>query len=146
MAIADSLGPYLLDANIVMYAVGRDHPLREPCRRALALAREEKLRLVVSTEVLQEILHRYHRISRLDLAEAAYSALKELSDDVLVVDERDLDGALALLREHPRLTARDAVHAATVRNRSLAGVLSTDRHFDGLEGLARLDPASLEPA
>ena len=26
------IGPYFLDANIIMYALGQEHPLKEPCR------------------------------------------------------------------------------------------------------------------
>ncbi len=37
--------------------------------------------------------------------------------------------------------ARDAVFAALALNRGIDAILATDRAFDGIEGLERIDPA-----
>ncbi|OGU20450.1 MAG: hypothetical protein A3K13_08350 [Gemmatimonadetes bacterium RIFCSPLOWO2_12_FULL_68_9] len=46
-----------VDTNVLMYAVGGDHPLREDARFFFEEALERRERLVTSAEVLQELLH-----------------------------------------------------------------------------------------
>ena len=61
-----------VDANLFMYFVGAGHPLRDEARAFFIQARERDLRLVISAEVLQEILHRYLRTGRSRVADAAF--------------------------------------------------------------------------
>ena len=42
---------------------------------------------------------------------------------------------------NPRLDARDAVFAAVALNRGIDVILATDRAFDEVDGLKRIDPA-----
>jgi predicted nucleic acid-binding protein len=67
---------------------------------------------------------------------------------VLPVEERHTARALALLLDHQRsgLTPRDAVHVAVMETRGLSKVLSTDRHFDSLAQVERVDPAAFSRA
>ncbi len=44
------------------------------------------------------------------------------------------------LRPHPDLDARDAAFAALALNRGIDAILSTDKVFDEIEGLERVDP------
>ncbi len=46
-----------VDTNVFMYAVGRDHPLREEARSFFEDNVERKPQLVTSSEVLQELMH-----------------------------------------------------------------------------------------
>ena len=50
---------FFVDANVIMYAVGAEHPYRRPCLDALERIVREGLPAVVSSEVHQEIMHRY---------------------------------------------------------------------------------------
>jgi predicted nucleic acid-binding protein len=56
----------LIDSNIPTYLVGAEHPHKADAQRVLddLVVREE--RLATDAEVLQEILHRYSAISRLE--------------------------------------------------------------------------------
>ena len=47
----DSDQTYFLDANLLMYAAGSDHPLREPCRQALTKAVDQEVSLVTAEHV-----------------------------------------------------------------------------------------------
>jgi predicted nucleic acid-binding protein len=47
-----------IDANVPMYAVGREHPLREPCRLVLQRIVDGDLAACTDSEVHQEILYR----------------------------------------------------------------------------------------
>jgi predicted nucleic acid-binding protein len=41
------------------------------------------------------------------------------------------------------VAARDLLHAAVMQNHQLTHIISTDQHFDKIEGIARLDPQAL---
>jgi len=126
-----------------MYAAGGPHSLREPCRAALESAVKLRISLVTDSEVLQEILYRYFSIRKPDVAREVYGAATRLCDEVLPVTETHTARALDLLLQHPRLSARDAVHVATMESRGLRRILSTDRDFDVLDWIQRVDPADL---
>ncbi len=129
-----------LDANILMYAAGTDHPLREPCRRALELAVARRVPLVTDSEVLQEILYRYFAIRRPEVAKIVYRAATRLCTEILPVTETNTSRALQLLLERPGFSPRDAIHIATMENAGIGRILSTDTHFDGLSKVERVDP------
>ena len=138
----DSDKAYFLDANVLMYAAGSDHPLREPCRRALTKAIDQEVSLVTNAEVLQEILHCYFSIGRPETARTVHRSTIDLCDEVLPIEARHTTRALELLLEHPDLTPRDAVHVASMEYHGLELLLSTDRDFDGLSQIERIDPST----
>lgn len=133
-------GTYFLDANVLMYAAGSVHPLREPCQEALTRAVEQEVSLITDAEVLQEILHRYFSIGRPEIAQTVHQSAIDLCDEVLPIEERHTTRALELLLEHQTLTPRDAIHVATIEQHGLELLLSTDRDFDGLSQVERIDP------
>jgi predicted nucleic acid-binding protein len=137
----DTSATYFLDANVLMYAAGAVHPLREPCREALKRAVDQEVSLVTDTEVLQEILYRYFSISRGEVARAVYGSAIRLCDEIIPIDEGHTSRALEILLAHGQLSPRDAIHAATMEDHGLERLLSTDRDFDALEHLERIDPA-----
>lgn len=137
----DSDQAYFLDANVLMYAAGSDHPLREPCRQALTKAVDQEVSLVTDAEVLQEILHRYFSIGRPETARTVHQSAVDLCDEVIPIAKEDTTRALELLLEHRSLTPRDAIHVATMESHGLELLLSTDRDFDSLSQVERIDPA-----
>lgn len=75
--------------------------------------------------------------------QASERAREIVASDVPVhsVELEALVVALTLLDEHPDLPTRDAVHVVTARNRGIDLIISTDKDFDRLPGLERIDPA-----
>jgi predicted nucleic acid-binding protein len=140
-----SRGPYFLDANIVMYAIGKDHPHKELCRAVLEQVERDEIDVVTSVEVLQEILHRYYSLNRPDLAELAYRSLEKSCEQILSVTKADLDRAFDLLKIHPDIRSRDAVHAAVMLSNGLTHILSTDTHFDHIAGITRVESRAFQP-
>lgn len=136
-------GPFFLDANVVMYAVGKEHRYKESCVGILREIEASRLLVVTNVEVLQELLHHYRSLKRSDLATEVYRSTRTLCERILPIDERDLDVAHELLEQHPGIHVRDAIHAATCLRFGLDRILSTDRHFDALSKLDRIDPAGL---
>lgn len=82
-----------IDSNVPMYLVGSPHPNKDIAQRLLELATARQERLVTDAEVLQEILHRYHAIQRLEAIQPAFDALLPLVDEVLPVELRTVERA-----------------------------------------------------
>jgi hypothetical protein len=122
-----------------MYAAGRPHPHREPSLRLLKRVRSGEIEGHTSTEVLQEILYRYSALNRRDLATQVYDFFVEICPTVLDVTVADTDLARDLLLEIPALSARDAVHAAVMRNHGIDRIASFDEGFDDVPGVTRFD-------
>ncbi len=129
-----------LDANVFMYAVGMDAEWRETCDAVMERLQERDVWVVTSAEVLQEILHRYFSQHRPGDARTVHRAAVALCDEIIPVTEHHTTRALALLLEHHRLSARDAVHVATMEDRGIRTILSADQDFDGVPGVDRIDP------
>lgn len=132
-----------LDANIIMYAIGQDHPAKSGCVAALKQVEAGTIQVVTNVEVFQELLHRYYSLGRYEVANQAFTNLKTLCEQVLPVLESDLDRAYTILREQPLISVRDAIHAATMLNSGLHTIISTDRHFDVIQEITRIDPSTL---
>lgn len=133
----------VVDTTVLVYAVGADHPLREPCRNLLARVGDGSLAAVTTVDVIQELVHvRARRRGRSD-AVALGMAYATLLAPLIRPDAMDLDAGLALLLEHEELGAFDAVLAATSR-RAGAALASADAAFAVVDGLSRLDPAAGE--
>jgi hypothetical protein len=132
---------YLVDTNVFLYARGKDHPYRDPCRAVLRAAGDRHLILEASVEIVQEYAHVLLRRG-VDRS----SALEE-TDEVRsqcrlhAFDNAVLTHATRLLRKYEALGVRDAVHAATAVHAGLPRLLSADRVFETLEEITRVDPA-----
>ncbi len=132
-----------LDTAVFMYAGGVDHPLRDSCRQLLRRVADGELEAVTSTEVIQEILHRYTRIRRPDVGSAMARLALDLLAPVLPVTHALMRRVPDLIDRYPRLEARDLVHVATCLHEGITDIVSPDPGFDTVEGLRRIDPSDL---
>lgn len=141
---ARSSSALLLDTAIFLYAAGGAHRYQEACRSIVARLGAGTLRGSASVALVQEYVHARGR-----RREGRRAALAEATEISNLVDLRPFRGSdvptlLALLGAHPRLDAQDAVHAATAINNGIGAILSTDRAFDDVGGLERVDPLDTE--
>jgi uncharacterized protein len=127
-----------VDSNIPMYLVGASHPHKSDARRWLEELVSGRERLVTDAEVLQEILHRYVSIERPDAIQPAFDALLGVVDEVFAVDQAAVERAKQIVLGHKALSARDAVHLATMQIHGAKRILSFDRGFDDFPGVTRL--------
>lgn len=132
---------FLYDTSIFIYAVGREHSYRDPCREIVRRASAGDLQGEASVDLLQEFAHQRVRRTR-DRAGAARAARNVA---MLAwwhpVEVDDVQRGIDLLEAHDFLEARDAVFAALALNRGIDAILSTDRAFNEVPGLERIDPA-----
>jgi len=131
-----------IDTNVFLYALGRPHPYRDPCRDLIDDLRQGRLAGETSVEVIQEFVH--VRRAREEDAIARGRELMAFCAMVHDLEARDLARAMDILDDHPALPTRDAIHAATAINRDLNAILTADRHFDAVHGLERIDPLDSE--
>jgi predicted nucleic acid-binding protein len=127
-----------VDSNVPMYLVGAAHPHKTDAQRLLERCIADEERLVTDAEVLQEILHRYTAIGRRDAIAPAFEALLSVVDEVYPVELEDVERARDVVLAGPRLSARDAIHAAVMERRSVSSILTFDGGFDALPGVNRI--------
>ena len=133
-----------IDANVPIYAAGRDHPYKESCSRVLRMAAEEPQPFVTDSEVLQELMHRYLALGRWVLGRAVLHGFAEaMNGRIEPVHAEDVLSASRLADRHPGVSARDLVHAAVMQRLGTSRIISADTDFDRLTGIERLDPAQV---
>jgi len=123
-----------------MYLIGRPHPHKLDAQAAVERLIADRQRLVTSSEVLQEILHRYASTGRREKIQPAFDVLEAIVDETFAVERDDVQLAREVHAAHPNgeLSVRDAVHVAVMRRRQITEILSFDGGFDIVEGIARL--------
>jgi predicted nucleic acid-binding protein len=131
----------LVDADVLMYAAGTEHPFKRPSVAFLERVATGELDGALDTEVLQEVLHRYRAIERWREGRQVYDRARQLFHVILPISVDCVDEARRLLDVHPRLGARDALHGAVVRCFELDGICTYDRGFEGIEGVRRSEPS-----
>lgn len=73
-------------------------------------------------------------------------SLLDLVPTLYPVDSRDIRKAIDLFGKYaPQgVKARDVLHAAVMQNHELTCIISTDEHFDRIEGIRRVKIGTLE--
>ncbi len=132
----------LVDANILTYAAGGDHPNKRPSLAFLDAVAEERTDAALDAEVLQEVMHRYRALNSWAEGRRVYDLARRVFPVVFPISVEVLDAGRRLLDEHPRLSARDALHAGVVEVHELQGICSYDTDYDAIEWIRRSTPAS----
>lgn len=119
----------VLDTTVLVYAVGTDHRLRDPCRELVRAVAAGEIEATTSIEVIQEFVHvRARRRGGTDAVRVG-SDYAEILAPLLIVDASDLLSGLALFERGERLGAFDAVLAATASARGATALVSADAAF-----------------
>lgn len=121
-----------------MYVVGADHPNKHRSIELLESLIRSDERLVTSTEVFQEILHRYTAIGRLDAIDPAFDCLTNVIDEVLAFTMSDVTRTRQIIGELQSISARDALHVAVMESADINRILSFDHGFDICRWIERL--------
>jgi predicted nucleic acid-binding protein len=137
---------FFVDASIPIYAAGRPSEYKETCTRLLEKIEAVQLKAVIDTEVIQEILYRFHRLDMdgqgLELSENVL----RLGMRVLPVTRRDIEDALPLFGKYSssRVPPRDTLHTAVMLNNDLTEIITLDKHFgDIIKEVRRIEPSGL---
>jgi predicted nucleic acid-binding protein len=139
--VARRLKRFLYDTSIFIYALGGDSPYQAPCRQIVRKATAGDLQGEASADLLQELVHQRSR--RTGDRAGAVAATRRVAKLVRLhlLEPDDVLRGIDLYERNPRLDARDAVFAAVALNRGIDAILTTDRAFEEVDGLERIDPA-----
>ena len=134
----------VLDTTVLAYAVGTEHPLREPSRRLIRAIGDGIVTAATTVDVIQEFGHGHER--RRARAEAAAHARRyaTLLAPLLAPGEGDLAAGLQLFERQERLDAFDAVLAATAIAHEAKALVSADRAFASVRRLPFVELGSPE--
>lgn len=116
-----------IDTNVFMYAVGRPHPLRTAAREFFLLCNGNRTPLCTSVEVLQELVHAYLPVARVEVLDAAMELVARARVQVWSLEEEDVTLARQLHEQYPMLGARDLCHLASCRRRGVSEVMTYDQ-------------------
>ena len=116
-----------VDTSVLMYAVGRKHPLRPTARRFFAEATRDQQPLAASSEVLQELAHAYLPVERMRALAAALQIVDRTRMEVWPLERDDVVLGIELAVRHPGLGARDLCHLASCQRRGVTRIKTFDR-------------------
>jgi predicted nucleic acid-binding protein len=134
----------VLDTTVLVYAVGGEHPLREPSRRLVEAIAAGRIDATTTVEVIQEFVRiRARRQGRADGAKVGRN-FAELLAPLLVVQEATVDAGLSLFERSKSLGAFDAFLAATAIASDADALVSADRAFSSVARLAHIVPGTTE--
>ena len=140
-----STGVVMLDTNIPMYAAGKDHAYKLPCAWVIKEITEDRLSAVVDTEMIQEVLYRFGGAGQWDTALKMATDLIAIATEIYPVRASDTMLCIELCKQYgPQgIRVRDLLHIAVMQTNGLDTIISTDKHFDRIAGIHRLDPQAM---
>ncbi len=114
-----------VDTNVVMFAVGREHPLRGEAREFFEVNLDSGL--CTSAEVLQELIHAYLPVQRMATLDAAFTLVERCVPQIFSVEATDVRSARLLVDRYPELGSRDLLHLAICRRHDVKKLKTFDR-------------------
>jgi predicted nucleic acid-binding protein len=114
-----------VDTNVIMFAVGREHPLRASAQSFFESSIDHGL--CTSAEVLQELMHAYLPVQRMATLDAAFRLVERAIPRVLPIEADDVRSARLLADRHPELGSRDLLHLAVCRRHGVRQIKTFDR-------------------
>jgi uncharacterized protein len=134
----------VLDTTVFVYAVGTEHPLREPSRRLVHALTQGRVHATTTPEVIQEFCHvRARRRGRRDAAALARDYVRLLTP-LLTSDPGHVTDAVTLFERHEGLDAFDALLAATAVAAAPEALVSADPAFRAVPRLRHVAPGTAE--
>ncbi len=124
-----------VDTNLFMYAVGRPHPLRDPAQEFFVQANRNGTPLCTSAEVLQELVHAYLPVARIETLDAAMALIRGSRMEVWPLEEEDVTLARQLHEQFSGLSPRDLCHLASCRRRGVSRIKTFDHALRAVSGV-----------
>lgn len=134
-----------VDANIPVYAAGRDHQYKDPCARIIRAIAYNPAHFMTDAEVLQELMHHFLRTNRWTAGREMFLTFEMLlRGRIEPTYSDDVSMAARMADEGHRARSRDLVHASVMRRCGTSLCISADTDFDRIPGVRRLDPMQLD--
>lgn len=130
----------LIDTNIIMYALGRAHPLREKCRDIFTGIVNNAVEANIDTELLQELLYVYSSRGEREKGLMVVGDMLNLFPSPYAIKRDEIEKAKDLMKKYSTLVARDAIHCAVTITYDLEGIISTDKDLEQVKEINCLKP------
>ena len=134
----------LIDTNILVYALGKPHPLREPAQKLLDVASRGGVEARTIDVVIVELLHVFSRRRPRSATGAAARDCIELLAPLVDVTSADVALGVEIFERHEALESADALIAAVALNHEADALVTADGSFAAVAGLRVVDPRSHE--
>ena len=136
---------FFLDVNVPMYAAGKEHAYKTPCVWLMTEIAEGHIIVAIDTEIIQEVLYRYGALGHWQIGATMATSLLDIVPTVYPILVADAREVVELFKRYAKqgVKARDPIHVAVMSNNALTKIISTDAHFDRVEGIVRLDPQTM---
>jgi predicted nucleic acid-binding protein len=121
--------PCFIDTNILMYAVGSDHPLKQRCLAIVEGICAERIAAVTDTEVFQEIAYRYWRQNKWAVAQDILSKYESIFTEIFSIQRQLLSLYYSLLATYHPISPRDAIHLAVMQYNHVTRIYTADQVF-----------------
>lgn len=125
-----------IDTAVIAYT-RYDAPQRPACTEIMSWVADGRLLATTSVLVIEEVWHLEYR-GRPPLPKGTARIARELFPVLLSLTPQHVQAALET--ESPGLGTADRLHAAVALEAGCEVIVTTDRAFDGLDGLRRIDP------
>ena len=133
-----------VDANIPIYAAGRDHRYKEPCARIIRAIANSPAHFMTDAEVLQELMHHFLRTNRWAAGREMFLTFEMLlRGRIEPTYAEDVSMAALMADAGHQSRTRDLVHASVMQRFGTSLCISADTDFDRIPGVRRLDPMEL---
>lgn len=134
-----------VDANIPIYAAGREHQYKDSCARIIRAIASNPAHFMTDAEVLQELMHHYRRANRWATGREIFRRFETLLQGrIEPTYSADVSQAARMADEGIQSSSRDLVHASVMRRCGTSFCISADTDFDRIPGVRRLDPMELD--
>jgi predicted nucleic acid-binding protein len=134
----------VLDTTVLVYALGVEHPLREPSRRLVEAIAAGRVEATTTSEVIQEFVHiRARRQGRVDAAKAGRN-FADLLAPLLVMPAELVEAGLRIFERSTSLGAFDSFLAAAAIASDADALVSADQAFSSVARLAHVVPGTNE--
>lgn len=130
----------LIDTNIIMYALGKPHALKENCRNILQDVVNNTIEANIDTEVLQELLYVYSFRGEREKGFKVVEEMLVLFPNPFSIRINEIEKAKDLMKVYSFLTARDAIHCAVTINNKSEGLISTDKDLKSIKEIYLFKP------
>lgn len=130
----------LIDANVFIYAAGRDHPLKEACREVYRHILANPTAFNIDAEVLQEILRVYSSRGQVRKGVEMVRDLLVLFPRPIPIGKEEMEGTCDLMERYPGLMARDTLQAAVAKQHRAEAIVSLDSYFDLISEIRHVSP------
>ncbi len=129
-----------LDTNIFIYLADKNSLYSLACVELIEQCQKRGIIVGTSVETFQEILHYSKNVGQLMAGIKLCKKVKDLVDEILVVDEKVINKYLQLAGKYKNVKSRDLIHLAVSIKYKAELIITYDKEFKRFKEIKTLNP------